>query len=214
MSTAVITADVGGIDIPQHYEPQRRETVMYQFREDNLPYPMPNLDNRLKAKYIKIMMHRAVQGYDNYIWIDGRVSILHQSFTEKFTPRDLFDVVICRHPIRGDVFEELEYIMDMMRSGNKYLTDRYANQQMEKEYAFYKSEGLPKAYPLYACTLFGRGNTPVVNNFMNEWWLRTLEFSYFDQAMFSYVAWKQKLNIYELHYDDFNGTIFKTGQHK
>jgi hypothetical protein len=196
IKVAIITANVGSIDETRGIPLQNMETDFFCFCDNNLPYPLPNLNNRLKSRYPKMQAHRFLPGYDLYIWIDGRVEILSKDFSKEFLELATgFDVAMFDHWERKNVYEEMEYIIGQIKKGSPYLVPRYANQQMEAELKFYADEKLPKDFPLYACTIFSRWNNPKLNAAFDEWWRRCIEFSYFDQTMFSYVAHKHDLKI-------------------
>jgi hypothetical protein len=180
-----------------------------------LPYPLPNLSNRLKSKYIKIQTHRFLPEYDAYIWLDGSIEVVANSFVSNMLEKiDTYDVAIYQHQERKSAYEEIEYIIENMRKGNKYLLSRYGDQQIQKELCIFEASGLSRAYPLFSCYAFIRLNNEKVNNAFDEWWRKCIEFSDFDQAMFSYIANKCDLNINILQYDTIRTyKLFKRNQH-
>lgn len=201
--TALLTCNIGGIDEVIEPVEQIRVHDYFYFTEKNLPYPLPNLGDRLKGKYLKINPHRFLTNYDNFIWMDGRVEVISPDFVSHLTSLlENYDVVIPLHYERQDVFEEISFIKNQMNAGNEYLLARYQNEPFAAEMDFYFSEQYPPHYPLYACTLFARANTPKVNAAFNDWWMRTLEFTCFDQCMFSYIAWKYQLKVRAIPYHE------------
>lgn len=193
----VLTANIGSIDPVQGMPRQTIDCDFKYYNDSNLPFPMPNLDNRLKSKYIKIQSHKFLN-YDKVIWMDGRVKIISKSFAEAFTEGLAdHDVVIFKHPERNTIGEEMKYIIENMSKGNHYLLSRYGNQQMEKEYDLYRScssDGLP----LYACTIFARNVDEKTNAVFNDWWEKCLQYSYFDQTMFSFVSKSLKIKVLDM----------------
>lgn len=201
MKVAILTASIGNFDEIKGIPRQTIDVDYYAYFDNNLPYPLPNLNNRLKSKYVKIQTHRFLPGYDAYIWIDGRVEITADVFCEEIIKGlEDNDVAIFRHPERETIAEEYEYMQEQMRKGNSYLSSRYGNQDIETEYSFIKSEGV-EDFTLYACTIFARRNTIKVNVAFTEWWKRCIEFSYFDQTMFSYAC--KDLKIKQLDRNEF-----------
>lgn len=201
--TALLTCNIGDIDDVQIPVEQSIVHDYFCYNENKIPYPLPNLNDRLKGKYLKINSHRFLENYSNYIWIDGRVQVISSGFVSLMTKDlDEYDVVISDHYERETVYEEISFIKQLMNDGNEYLLSRYRNEPFEIEENFYSLDGLPKDYPIYACTVFARRNTDRVNRIFNEWWMRTLEFTCFDQAMFSYVAWRFGLKVKVLYYKD------------
>jgi hypothetical protein len=201
MKIAVLSANVGGIDEVKPLPVQSVSCDYFLYTENNLPFPLHNLDNRLKGKYCKINTHRFLD-HDIFIWLDGRVEITSPDFV-KIMVDQLKDheVAISYHPFRNNPYEEIAWIQMMMEHGNKYLLSRYATEPFNEEVAFYNKEGLPKDYPLYQCGIFARRNNERVNWIFRDWWLMCLEYSNFDQSQFSYVMWKNKVKIKGI---DFN----------
>lgn len=204
MKIAIITANIGDIDNVMGIPLQNNKIDYYIYHDLNLPFPLPNLNDRLKSKYIKIQTHRFLPQYDLYIWLDGRVQILSKDFVKEMIENIMdYDMCMFNHRERKSVYEEIGYIIKNIKLGNHYLLSRYGNQCLEKEARFYREEGIPKNYPLYACTIFARWNNKKVNDVFDEWWKRCIEFSYFDQTMFSYCAYKFDLKINALEFNNF-----------
>ena len=210
MKTAIVTCNIGGID-DGHEIPNTPD--FYYYTEKNLPFPLPHLNNRLKGKYLKIMTHRFLPQYDNYIWLDGVVKPtkeLIEYFQSKLQDKD---IAIAKHPYRNNVFEELLYIQKKMNLGREYLLKRYKDEPFGLEAKFYKKEKLPDDFPLYHCRLFIRRNEERVNRTFDEWWNKVIEFSNFDQSQFSYIAWKYGLRIKQLDYKELEKRT-KISRHK
>ncbi len=200
---AILSANIGSIDKIKGIPKQSIEVDFFYYTEDNLPFPLPNLNNRLKSKYIKTQTHRFLPDYDIYIWVDGSVKIHGGNFAENYVDQlKDNDIALYLHKERKNVYEEIEYIEYQMKKGNDYLLSRYGNQQLVKEALFYSKNGLPETYPLFNCYTFIRKNDDRVNHCFDEWWKRCIEFSNFDQAMFSYVAWESNMKINKLILDD------------
>ncbi len=193
----IISANIGGFDNIK--EPK----VPYHcYTDKDLPFPLPNLNNRLKGKYIKIQTHR-FRDEPRWVWVDGSVQVGEGLQEYLFGLLDQgADVAIPLHPDRSNVYDEIKYILDGLDNGKKYLNERYKNEPFKEERNFYRRQGLPIDFPLYACRLFARGNDPKVNAAFNEWWMGCLEFTNFDQAYFSYVAWKYNLKIASFNYSE------------
>lgn len=191
MKIAVISASFGGKDTKKPFFPQSVECDYYFFTEANSPVPLPNLPDRLKAKYFKLQMHRVLPGYDAYVWIDANVEVTSPDFVKVMTD-GVFVIRIQRHHERETIGHEIDFILN---SDNVYLTTRYSGQPLKEEYEFYLKCGMPEDAPLYSCNIFAFKpwedysgmRSGVV--FMNEWWRMCLEWSWFDQSAFSYCAW-------------------------
>lgn len=200
---ALLTCNIGGIDEVIKPITQSVHADYFCYTDAVLPYPLPNLGDRMKGKYLKMNAHRFLGNYDNFIWIDGRVEVISPDFVKYITSfLEEYDVVIPFHYERSDVFEEISFIKNQMKEGNEYLISRYKNEPFEAEMDFYFSEEFPPHYPLYACTVFARRNEEKVNRAFAQWWMRTLEFTCFDQCMFSYIAWAYELRVRAIPYDE------------
>lgn len=195
---AIITANTGSIDGIEGIPRQTVPADFCYYNDHNLPYPLPNLDNRLKSKYIKIQTHKFLEGYDIQIWIDSRVKIISKTFVQEFVlGLEENDMVMFKHPSRETIKDEMNYIISQMKEGNHYLLHRYGDQQMEKESLFYSISNTENS-PLYACTVFARKVNDKTNEAFNQWWEKCIQFSNFDQTMFAHIAVKNDLKIQAL----------------
>lgn len=201
MKVALVSANIGQFDEIHGLPRQTIPVDCYYYFDNNLPFPLPNLNNRLKSKYIKIQTHRFLPGYDAYIWIDGRVKVTADVFCEEMIKGlEESDVAIFPHPERTRLSQEYTHIEEQMKAGNQYLLSRYGNQQLEAERNSLEDY---LHLDLYACTIFARKNETTVNQAFNEWWSKCIEYSYFDQTMFSYAAVKWRLKVKPLDPSDF-----------
>lgn len=212
---ALISANIGAFDPVFDIVPQNIECDIFYYTERNLPHPLPNLNNRLRGKYLKTMAHRFLPNYDIYVWVDGSVEIIDSRFIERIIEVLKKDhVSISLHPERKNVYEEIDYILTNIDAGKEYLVSRYVNEPLADEMLFYKNGYLPETYPLYVCRFFARRNTDRVNRCFEDWWNGILEYSNFDQTMFSYVTWKHGLSIVPLNYSGIVDNLIKVHKHK
>ncbi len=214
---ALVTTNIGDIDNVIPIPAQTVDFDYHCYTEHNLPFPLPNLDNRTQSKYIKLQMQRFLPDYDLYIHLNGRVSVTAPDFIQFVLDNiEQKDMLCCKHYERKTVFEEMEFILTKIKEGNKYLTTRYAHQKMEDELEFYWNDfGFSQKgatdYPLAEVCFLAYWNFDKNRKLMNEWWARSIEFSNFDQCMLSYMQYKFKSNV---GYIDFNNEYFKAGKHK
>lgn len=217
---ALITANIGKSSL---FEPWRNwaeqdyECDEYRYGRgfiEQLPFPLPNLNDRLVSKYVKIMTHRFLPNYDAYVWVDSSVEIVSNEFVSYMIKslRDR-DVVICEHPDRNNVFTELEYIAKSIEDGKEYLTKRYANEPIDEEMTFYKNNEITREHGLLITRFFARRNTRLVNEAFNDWWMRVLEFMNFDQAMLTYIWERHALSINCNNYHDTVNKYLKVHKH-
>jgi len=190
MKIAVITAIFGDMEQPKPFCPQSVPCDRIVVTEQNSPFPLPNLPPRLQAKYFKLQPHRVWPQYDTFVWIDGNIEVKHADFVKIMT-ENLNGIRIQRHHERQTIGEEIAHIL---ASDNPYVTTRYGNQPLKQEYEYYLREGMPEDAPLYSCNIFAFKPTPKLNIdaaslFLDRWWSLVLEWSWFDQSAFSYLAW-------------------------
>ena len=211
----ILTASIGGIDNVCGI-PKQNIDIDYKYYDDNnLPFPLNNLSDRLKARYLKSQTHRFLPNYDLYIWLDGRIKVEGNNFAQTFLQQAMdHDLAIYKHTERNNVYEELCYIDQQIGKGSPYLMARYKDQQLLKESLFYKNGGLPEDFPLFMGGFYARWNNKKVNDCFDEWWRRIIEFSYSDQTMLSYVAWEHQLNINAIEFDKLRThKLFTIGKH-
>ncbi len=216
MKIAVITANIGGVDSILGMPKQNMDCDYFYYDENNLPFSLVNIPNRLKARYLKSQTHRFLPQYDLFIWIDGRVKIEGNNFVQTFFEQvQDHNLAIYKHRERKSVYEELIYINEQMKKGSQYLLSRYANQPIVQEALLYKENGLPNDFPLFTGGFFARWNDKITNDCFDEWWRRIIEFSYSDQTMLSFVAWQHKLNINAIEWDEVRThKLFTVGKHE
>lgn len=154
--------------------------------ENNSPVPLPNLPPRLQAKYFKTQAHHIWPDYDCYIWIDGNVEVTSKDFVSKLMGFDgSTDIHIQSHHERTTIGQEVSFILG---SNNPYLLVRYLDQPLQQEYNYYIGQGMSSNAALYSCNIFAYANTPKACTFMDAWWRLCIEWSWFDQSAFSYLA--------------------------
>lgn len=199
---AIMTCNIGGIDQIHAPAQQTLPFEFFYYSENNLPFPLPALNNRLKGKYFKTQAHKFLD-HDIFIWIDGSVEILSENFVELISDElSGNEIIIQRHAHRNNVYQELNYISNKMNEGNGYLLKRYAGQPFKLEAEFYSRKGMPKDFPLFQCSFFARENNKRMNSIFDQWWDMILRYSNFDQSQFSYVAWRNSLKIKSLEEDN------------
>ena len=193
MRIACITSVFGGMDTQKPFVAQELPDGWTCDRiwidENNTPVPLPNLPDRLRAKYFKLQAHRVWPGYDYYGWIDGNVEVISADFVRKIVESlEYDDIAIQAHHERLTIEEEIKFIIE---SYNEYLLVRYGAQPLLQEYEYYISQGMPPVAPLYSCNIFGYdAKDEDVKLFFDEWWGLVLSWSWFDQSAFSFLMWK------------------------
>lgn len=193
MKIALLSANIGSFDTPHPIVKQSEEYELFYYTENTLPFPLPNLDNRMKGKYFKTQAHRFLD-HDVFIWGDGSIEVIDGHFIRAcLVGLEKHDVVITEHAERSNPFQEFAYIKEHINK--PYLFNRYCKQPFDAEASFYREAGMPEDTPLYNCYFFARWNSEKLNTAFDTWWDITLRYTNLDQAAFSYAAWKHRLNI-------------------
>lgn len=196
MKIAVISANFGGIDDVLPIREQTRKFDRFVFDEKNTPVPLSTLDNRTKARYIKILPHRFLPGYDMYVWLDGRIQVTSNKFIHNYIAMLTGnDFAATLHYERDNIYDEIKFITHEMNKGNHYLIERYGHQQLKKELAFYYEQNVPKECPLLCSGMFARWNEANNNNMCEDWFMKCIEYTNFDQTMLTYMLHKWERNV-------------------
>lgn len=202
MTVAVVISNIGNSDEVYPLVKQSAPYDLYYYTENTLPFPLPNLDNRMKGKYIKTQAHKFID-HDVIIHLDASIEV-HNEFFVAYCIANLTDedIVMEAHQQRKGVYEEIEHIIEEIRAGNRYLIKRYVKQPLFQEHDFYRKEGLPKNYPLYQCSFFARWNNKRVNEMFNDAWDKIIRFSNFDQSQICYALWKHNMAVNAIETND------------
>ena len=140
-------------------------------------------DNR----YPKLLPHKALEGYDYSLWLDGNVDIVSDLFWDRI--RALMDSGCLYagiiHPQRDCVYEESVRILSNDREGMLPLL---------RTVRFLRSEGFPAHAGLNENNVILRRHCdPQVVRMDELWWEMYRKFSRRDQMTWSYCMWKTGL---------------------
>lgn len=142
------------------------------------------------ARYLKLVGHEALSGYQKWLWIDNRVSLTgppHQIFEEDMRGKS---VAISPHDHRQNVREEFLAVLKFRKDHSfavrtfwKYLSITNPDLLNEK---------------LFQNTIILRENTPEVTRFMEKWWELILRFSARDQLSLNLVVRETGMQLHPL----------------
>lgn len=142
-----------------------------------------HLDNRRKSKRPKLNPHSIseLNKYKYMIWIDGDMGIINPNFVDEIMSYMKNGFVVSPH-------------FDNRHCAYGEATIRppkYANEPMDEQVAFYRSEGFPEEYGLYECGISARDlSNPKVKELGELWYKENIDWSYQDQVSFPYCLWK------------------------
>jgi hypothetical protein len=156
-----------------------------------LPESDAHLDNRRRSKRPKLDPHsiEVLNKYKYFIWIDGEIEIYNPNFVSEILSYMKNGFVASPHPdALGNPGRHCAYGEATIRPL------KYVNEPLDAQCEFYRSEGFPEDYGLYACGVSARDMTnPKIKALGALWHKQNLDWSYQDQVSFPYCLWKTEL---------------------
>lgn len=216
MRIAVITANIGAIDIDRPIPKQSIDFDRFYFR-DGSPYPRYDFSNRLKAKFFKVQSHNvdALQQYDVHVWIDAAYQIISSEWLQWMIHQlQGFDITVTKHQERSCIYKEADFVQLMIARNNHYIRLRYQREPIKAQADHYRSKGYPANNGLYACGMFARWNNKKNNDAFNDWWIENCKWSIQDQLSFPVVAREHQLSVNPIDINLFNNPYFAWKDHK
>jgi hypothetical protein len=162
---------------------------------------------RLRGKIPKMVVWEDHPGYDYYIWMDSRFSILNSSAIERMVDACI-DVDACffKHSGRNSVKQELDFVISLMTAGNQYLLDRYEGERMIEQVESYSKDVTWMDNVLFECGTFIYSKDIIANreyNIMKEWFYHNCIWSVQDQLSLPYLIHK-----FGIRYKLFEGNVY------
>jgi len=196
MTTALVTAIIGGIDEVKPVPEQTVPFTRYLFTE-----PLDGNNPRQQALYYKTQIHKTCEA-DLYIWIDGKVQITSPDFIKQCVDALGFgNISILKHHERNCIYKEVDHIEMCISKGNPYLTPRYAHRPLRKQVEAYRTQGYPVNAGLNDCCIFiVRGQT--MADIFDKWWYEC-QMDWFDQISIRFLCW--------FYQQPINNIVFKPG---
>lgn len=150
-------------------------------------------DFRLAGKRPKLTPFSFVPD-DTVVWVDASVELLSAGFRD-YCLQSLGDndLVASNHPEdRFCLFEEAGYCQDWPQ--NRHMP-------LRQQAAFYRGEGMPEQYGLWACSVLVWRNTDASRTFGGAWLQENIRWSTRDQVSFPYLLWKMqpKFGTFDWH---------------
>lgn len=192
-NTVICTAVCGSYE--HSISPAIVEGVDYIYFTDgksNFPITSPwkeivlgdeHLDNRRRSKRPKLNPHSIPQllNYKYMVWIDGSMTIANPNFVSE----------IMQYMVNGYVASPHFDNRHCAYGEATIRPQKYANEPLDAQVEFYRSEGFPEQYGLYECGLSARDMTDLRVKELGEIWHdQNLNWSYQDQVSFPYCLWK------------------------
>jgi len=140
------------------------------------------------AKYYKAQSHRIdiLAPYDYIVWMDARMLIKHD-----FIP------FLMEQIQQGHKLIHFQHYMNTCVEAEVYLSliqERYVQQNVVGQFAFYKQQGFPDQTGLYEMTIFIRNmRDATINATFDLWWKHNICYSFQDQISYPFVLWKMNI---------------------
>ena len=153
-----------------------------------------DLDNRRKARYLKLNPHLVLPNHDISIWVDHCYLPKFNNTLELLNEIEFFDndIMCYRHDVRQCIYSESEEV-----KLQKLDYPDVVNSQMSK----YRMEGFPHNYGLFDSGFTIRKNNKIVNEFNDIWWSEVKNLSARDQLSQVYSSWKTGVKISQIPVD-------------
>jgi hypothetical protein len=162
------------------------------------------------AKYYKWTAHNYLLDYDVALYVDAYMSpnpkILWGNYISRLNINSITEsLILMKHSQRDCIYEECNAIVHCRK-------DTRIN--MDKVINFLKTNNMPHHYGLSEGGLILRHlKNNDLNNFLEEFFNLMLQFSYRDQALLSYMFWKNNIKIPSEFTHDFYCKTGTMGHH-
>jgi hypothetical protein len=139
---------------------------------------------RKKSREIKIKSHKFME-YDICLYIDAKFTI--KIDLDNFVNKNLKnDLCLMKHNKRRCLYDEGNFCIKIGKDKKETIS---------KQLEYYKKDGMPENFGLYAPGVMLKKNTKQINKFMELWYEQVEKFSYRDIISFSYVLWKNPIDL-------------------
>lgn len=195
----VYSANIGGydnfIDL-KNYDPNV-EYILFtddtDFKSDvwevkSVDFLTDTLDNRKKARYIKLNPHLVLPPHDISIWIDHCLKPIFEDVSEllKYLNFGNSSIMCFPHPERDCLYDEGQVVLKL-----KLDTPKIVNNQMNR----YHSMSFPRNYGLFENGFIVRRNNLKSKMFNETWWKEISKNSGRDQLSQMFVSWSIGVDI-------------------
>jgi hypothetical protein len=195
----VYSANIGGydnfIDL-KNYDPNV-EYILFtddaEFKSDvwevkSVDFLTDTLDNRKKARYIKLNPHLVLPPHDISIWIDHCLEPIFEDVSEllKYLNFGNSSIMCFPHPERDCLYDEGQVVLKL-----KLDTPEIVNKQMNR----YHSMSFPRNYGLFENGFIVRRNNLKSTMFNESWWKEISKNSGRDQLSQMFVSWSIGVDI-------------------
>lgn len=195
----VYSANIGGYDnfIDLKNYDTNVEYILFtddtEFKSDvwevkSVDFLTDTLDNRKKARYIKMNPHLVLPPHDISIWIDHCLEPKFEDVSEllKYLNFGNSSIMCFPHPERDCLYDEGQVVLKL-----KLDTPEIVNNQMNR----YHSMSFPRNYGLFENGFIVRRNNLKSKMFNETWWKEISKNSGRDQLSQMFVSWSIGVDI-------------------
>lgn len=137
-----------------------------------------------KSREIKICCDKYVD-FDICLYLDAKFKI--KCDLDDFVKDNLkSNIAVMKHNKRKCVYDEGHFCIKIGKDNKEIIL---------KQLKQYENDKFPKNFGLYAPGIMIRKNTKEVNHFMKLWYDEVDKYSYRDIISFSYILWKNPINL-------------------
>jgi hypothetical protein len=164
-------------------------------------------DPTLNARKCKLLSNYYLPEYNYTVWIDGNLKLKKSNIkqlVDKYLKEK--DIALFRHPERNCIYEEGDACIYYSKEDPT---------KIRKQLEFYKKKGYPEKNGLVMTSiLFRKNQSEKIKKLNEEWWKELKKRSKRDQLSFNYVAWKNKLDFYEIPGNAYGNELYERVAHK
>jgi hypothetical protein len=196
MNVCVLSANLGGFDVPIEHVKQTVKHDRIVFNDENFPPRRKAMTPRLQAKIPKCFGWQLAPGYDRYLWIDGNITMTNENTLKLFMEKcDDYDIAVLRHPGRTTIHWEGRYLERGLEQFSMYILGRYDGEYVRDQMKAVKDDTSYVDDLLVLGGVFMYKNTPEVHEVLKEWWYHITRYLIQDQLSWAYVLKKSGLNV-------------------
>lgn len=150
------------------------------------PLGFNKLDNVRNARWHKTNPHVLFPEYESSIWIDANINILSVGLFDILSRMNK-PIITVKHFARNCIYEECNECEYLEKDDKNIIIKA-------RELLIYS--GMPRNYGLAETNIvFRKHNEPLIIKIDNEWWQIIRDFSRRDQLSFTFVLWKNGINV-------------------
>lgn len=192
----VISANLGGFDVPQKHVSQSIPCDFYTFTNENFRPRFKAMMPRLQAKIPKFFGWQLLLGYDYYLWLDGHGVLTSPDAVKLFYEKCAdHDVVVIKHRTHPTIRHEYRYTRKGIKQKAEYIVARYENEHMRELNDEILADTEYVDDTMVSGGMFMYRDTPAVRNMLKEWWYYVTRYATQDQLSFAYVLKKSGIRV-------------------